>query len=254
VTIDIYDNPSPPRGHTPRKFGRTPKLVVAGLVALVVGGVLVGGGFLGDTDTGPVPSTINEAASTVVSAVVPTTSIHDKFSQLLPDLRARAFFEMVPPTDGRNVVALTAQQIDAIKGGFKFSYQTEDGIAILDTADGTVGITESLGRPDVNLPPVGEERVLPSVLVSPDGTYSVVPGVGVRPPTLYNTLTGDTRNLDPRVGINSAVWSPDSSMLAILDTRFDRILIEFVDGSMGVVALDFLGVKPLADASLVIYR
>lgn len=254
MTIDIYDDPAPPGGRSPRKLGRTPKLVIAGLVATVVGGALVGGGFLSDDNARSAPPAIDEAASTVVLTVVPTTSVHDKFAQLLPDLRARAFFEMVPPTDGRSVVALTAQQIDAIKGGFKFSYQTEGGIAILDTADGTVGVAESLGRPDVNLPPIGEERVLPSVLVSPDGTYSVIPGVGVRPPTLYNAITGDTRNLDPRVGITSAVWSPDSTMLAIIDTRFDRILIEFVDGSMGVVALDYLGVKPLADTGLVIYR
>jgi len=224
------------------------------LVAIVVGSALVVAGFPGGDDSSRAPDTSEETASAVVSTVVPTTTGRDRFAQLLPDLRARAFFEMVPPTDGRSVVALTSQQIDAIQGGFKFSYQTENGIAILNTADGTVGVAKSLGRSDVFLPAIGEKRVLPSVLVSPDGTYSVVPAVGARLPVLYNALTGETRDLDPRVGVNSAVWSPDSTMLAILDTRFDRILIEFVDGSMGVIALDFLGVKPLADASLVIYR
>jgi len=228
--------------------------VIAAAVAVVVFGAILFTGLISSDQAGAPAQPSEDGLSTVVSTVVPTTSVHDRFSQLLPDLRARAFFEMVPPTDGRSVVALTAQQIDAIKGGFKFSYHADKGIAILDTANGTVGIAQSLGRSELAMPPPGVDRVLPDVLVSPDGMYSVVPGVGNRPPVLYNTLTGATRDLDPRVGINSAVWSPDSTLLAVLDTRFDRILIEFVDGSMGVIALDLLGVKPVDDSSLVIYR
>lgn len=251
LTVDIYGDSEPPAGESPRRVGR-PTKVAAGAVAVAAVISLVV--LFARHDRGASQQQPAEELSTAVSTLVPTTTVHDKFAQLLPDLRARAFFEMVPPTDGRSVVALTAQQIDAIKGGFKFAYRMEKGIAILDTANGTVGVTQSLGRPDLVMPPPGVDRVLPDVLVSPDGTYSVIPGVGDDPPTLYNTLTGATRPLDPRVGINSAVWSPDSTMLAVLDTRFDRILIEFVDGSMGVVALDFLGAKPADDSSLVIYR
>jgi len=228
--------------------------VVAGAIVVVAVGLVLFTGPLPTDQAGAPQQPSEDGPPAVVSTVPPTSTVVDRFSQLLPDLRARAFFEMVPPTDGRSVVALTAQQIDAIKGGFKFAYRAEKGIAILDTADGMVGIAQSLGRPDLVMPPPGVVRVLPDVLVSPDGTYSVVPGEGARPPVLYNTITGATRNLDPRVGINSAIWSPDSTMLAVLDTRFDRILIEFIDGSMGVIALDLLGVRPVDESSLVIYR
>ncbi len=107
----------------------------------------------------------------------------------------------------------------------------------------------------------GEERFLDpelaelggDTLLSPDGRWVFVTDGGEGTPFFYDTYTHALVVVEPRAGRETAIWAPDSSYLAMVDSSWGRIWIEYVDGRSGAIALDLLQIPGLAGTRLQIF-
>lgn len=107
----------------------------------------------------------------------------------------------------------------------------------------------------------GEERILDpelvdlggDLLLSPDGRWVFIADSGDGTPVFYDTDTHTIVGFEARPGRATAVWAPDSSYLATVDSGWGRIWIEFTDGRSGAIALDLLKIPGLETTELRIF-
>ncbi len=107
----------------------------------------------------------------------------------------------------------------------------------------------------------GEERILDpdlvdlggDLLLSPDGRWVFIADAGDGTSVFYDTETHTTVGFQARPGRSTAVWAPDSSYLASVDSKWGRIWVEFTDGRSGAIALGLIDIPGLESTELRIF-